>query len=222
MTFPLDLERLPGFVAAVALAELTPGPNMAYLTLVSTRWGRGAGFVTVAGVTLGLGVYMLLAVAGLAEAIIAAPLVYDSLRWAGVGYLVWLAWESWQVTGASRPQPEEPSGKGLFVRGLTTNLLNPKILILYTDTALLPGFTNPALGHLGWQVLNLGLIHLAISLAIHSCLVMMGDRAHHFALPAAKGHTWLQGLMAGCLLALAVWLAWETSKVAVPLPGRRF
>ena len=75
MTFPLDFERLPGFVAAVALAELTPGPNRAYLTLVSTRWGRWAGFVTVAGVTLGLSVYMLLAVAGLAEASIAEPLL---------------------------------------------------------------------------------------------------------------------------------------------------
>lgn len=213
MTFPLDFERLPGFVAAVALAELTPGPNMAYLTLVSTRWGRRAGFVTVAGVTLGLSVYMLLAVAGLAEAIIAAPLLYGGLRWAGVGYLVWLAWESWRVTGASTSQPEEPSGQGLFVRGLTTNLLNPKILILYT--ALLPGFTNPGLGHLGWQVLNLGLIHLAISLVIHSSLVLMGDRAHHFARPVAKGHTWRQGLMAGCLLALAAWLAWETGRPAL-------
>ena len=210
MTFPLDFERLPGFVAAVALAELTPGPNMAYLTIVSTRWGRRAGFVTVAGVTLGLSVYMLLAVAGLAEAVIAAPLLYGGLRWAGVGYLVWLAWESWRVTSASPSQLDSPDGKGLFLRGLTTNLLNPKILILYT--ALLPGFTSPALGHLGRQVLNLGLIHLAISLMIHSSLVLMGDRAHQIARPAIGRHGWRQALMAGCLLVLAAWLAWETGR----------
>jgi len=117
------------------------------------------------------------------------------------------------VTGRPGSDLETPSGQGLFIRGLTTNLLNPKILILYT--ALLPGFTTPALGHLGWQVLNLGLIHLSISLIIHSSLVLMGDRAHHFATPAAKGHTWRQGLMAGCLLALAAWLAWETGRPAL-------
>ncbi len=212
MIFPLDFERLPGFVAAVALAELTPGPNMAYLTLVSTRWGRRAGFVTVAGVTLGLSVYMLLAVAGLAEAIMAAPLLYDGLRWAGVGYLVWLAWESWRANGDATVEVEAPSGQGLFLRGLTTNLLNPKILILYT--ALLPGFTNPALGRLGWQVFYLGLIHIGISLTIHSGLVLMGDRAHHIARPDPKGQGWRQGVMAACLLALAAWLAWETGRSA--------
>jgi threonine/homoserine/homoserine lactone efflux protein len=185
---------------------------MAYLTLVSTRWGRRAGFVTVAGVTLGLSVYMLLAVAGLAEAIMAAPLLYNGLRWAGVGYLVWLAWESWRAKGDAMVEVAAPSGQGLFLRGLTTNLLNPKILILYT--ALLPGFTNPALGRLGWQVFYLGLIHIGISLTIHSGLVLMGDRAHHIARPDPKGQGWRQGVMAACLLALAAWLAWETGRSA--------
>ena len=212
MTFPLDLERLLGFIAAVALAELTPGPNMAYLTLVSTSWGKRAGFVTVAGVTLGLSVYMLLAVAGLAEAIVAAPLLYGGLRWAGVGYLVWLAWESWRANEAATEEVEAPSGQGLFLRGLTTNLLNPKILILYT--ALLPGFTNPALGRVGLQVFYLGLIHIGVSLTIHSGLVLMGDRAHHLGSPASKGQDWRQGIMAASLLVLAAWLAWETSRSA--------
>jgi threonine/homoserine/homoserine lactone efflux protein len=61
-------EQVGAFVAAVLLMELTPGPNMAYLFVVASRSGRAAGMVTVAGIALGLAVYLGLMLAGLTEA----------------------------------------------------------------------------------------------------------------------------------------------------------
>src|SRR5690606_24551245 len=83
-------------VFGVLLVELTPGPNMGSLAALSASQGRTAGFRAVAGVTLGLAFYMLLAVLGVAEILAAAPLVYGALRWAGVAYLLYLAWEAWR------------------------------------------------------------------------------------------------------------------------------
>jgi threonine/homoserine/homoserine lactone efflux protein len=87
---------LPAFVVASALIELTLGPNMAWLALVAATDGRRPGFAAVAGVALGLGLIGIAAAFGLAALIAAKPALYDALRWGGVIYLLWLAWDGWR------------------------------------------------------------------------------------------------------------------------------
>lgn len=207
---------MPGFLLAVLLIELTPGPNMGYLAAVGTRWGRRAGLTTVAGVTCGLGFYMLLAVAGLGQAILHAPLIYAALRWAGVVYLLWLATDTWR--GGAETSPGNalttPDPRRLFARGLVANLLNPKAVVFYI--ALLPGFTNPARGNPAAQALTLGMIHIAVSVTVHCAIVLAAGSAR----PAITG--WTAGSrrrrldrgFALTLAAIALWLAWETSRSA--------
>ncbi|MBL8770898.1 MAG: LysE family translocator [Phenylobacterium sp.] len=175
---------------------------MAYLFLVASRSGRAAGLVTVAGVTLGLAVYLAVTLAGLAEAL-RWPWILETLRWAGVAYLAWLAVEAWRTAGA--PLAVATSEKRLFVRGLVNNVLNPKAAILYL--VLLPGFIRPELGDPRAQALQLGLIHLGFSAAVHASIVMAGAGAGRAltAWPGARRR--VERLFAVGLLAVAAWVA---------------
>ncbi|MCQ4062145.1 LysE family translocator, partial [Klebsiella pneumoniae] len=91
--------------------------------------GRIAGLAAVAGVTLGLTVWMLAAVAGLTQALLRAPALYQGIRWAGVAFLLWLAWEAWRVPPDRSAPVTAETRRGLFLRGLTGNLLNPKAAV---------------------------------------------------------------------------------------------
>jgi threonine/homoserine/homoserine lactone efflux protein len=193
-------DQLGAFLLAVGLIELTPGPNMGYLALVASRLGRGPGMVTVAGVTVGLAAYLAASVVGLANGMLRWPWLYDGLRWGGVAYLAWLAFDTWRKP---RAHAQDPDPQGLFARGVLNNLLNPKAAALYF--ALLPGFVRPALGHPTRQVLILGSLHIAISLVVHTAIVCTAAGAQ----PALK--TWdatlVRKLFAGGLALVAIWLA---------------
>jgi threonine/homoserine/homoserine lactone efflux protein len=206
---PVDLDQLLPFLLAVALVELTPGPNMAYLSLVSLRNGRRAGLATVAGVTLGLAVYLAAAVAGLAEIAVAQPIVFAVLRWAGVVYLLWLAVQTWRGDEAG---PEgavaSPTGR-LIARGFLTNLLNPKAAIFYL--AILPSFVRPEHGHIVAQSLILGAVHLAVAVGVHLTIVLTAGSAHRFlAHPGGSAAMQMRGAFAAGLVGVAVWVVWST------------
>src|SRR5580765_4157820 len=83
------------FILAVFLLEVTPGPNMAYLATLALARGRAAGLCATLGVALGLGVHALVTVFGAGTLIQHYPWLYEALRWAGVAYLLFLAWQGW-------------------------------------------------------------------------------------------------------------------------------
>lgn len=196
------------FLLAVALVELTPGPNMTYLAALAASEGRAAGLRAVAGVTLGLLAYLIAAVFGVAELIAASPPLYAALRWAGVLFLLYLAWEAWRATGESSPaDAAKADASAPFWRGLAANLLNPKAAVFYIT--LLPGFTSPGYGPFWRQALVLGAVHLAISLAVHSAIVLSAARAGAALAGAGKGAVLRRVLAIGIAL-IAIWLAWET------------
>jgi threonine/homoserine/homoserine lactone efflux protein len=197
-------DALIPFLLAVLVMELTPGPNMAYLALVAARSGRRLGFAAVAGVTLGLGAYLLASVAGIAEAAQRWPWVYQVLRWAGVAYLLWLAFDAWREP-TTEPEAEDDDGvRRVFLRGLVANLLNPKAALLYV--ALLPGFISPR-GDPVSQALVLGAIHIGVSVVIHSAIVMGAGNAQRLL---AQRRVWAGRIMALALVAVAAWLAFST------------
>lgn len=193
------------------LVELTPGPNMGYLAIVGSRWGRGAGLATIVGVTTAFGVYLLAASVGITEILLRVPRLYQALQWAGVAYIAWLAVDAWRETsgdGVDAAATERPAIRH-FLRGLAANLLNPKAAVFYI--ALLPGFTNPRLGHVTQQVLWLGGLHILISVLIHTAIVLTAARFAP-ALSGGSGNGGARRLQRGFALALggvAVWLAWE-------------
>ena len=207
--FPgLDL-FLP-FLAAVLLLELTPGPNMGYLAIVATRFGRRAGLTTILGVTAGLTVYMLAAVFGLTAIILRMEWLYSLLRWAGVAYLLWLALDVWRSPeGDVAGIDEAPSAQRFMIRGLLANLLNPKAAVFYIT--LLPAFTDPA-RPFAPQALTLGLTHIAVSVVIHTTIVLLTWRAASLVMPDGGRRRGLRAVFALMLAAIALWMAWETRR----------
>src|SRR5271154_6958059 len=78
---------------------LTPGPNMIYLISRSITQGPAAGIISLGGVALGFLFYMLCAAFGITAFLFAVPYAYDALRFAGAGYLLWLAWQAGKTRG---------------------------------------------------------------------------------------------------------------------------
>ncbi len=201
----------------IALVELglvvTPGPNMIYLVSRSVAQGRRAGLISLAGVGVGFGVYLLAASAGLATLFALVPEIYLTLKLAGAAYLLWLAWNAFRPGGSSafatqELDPDRP--RKLFGMGLLTCLLNPKIAILYIS--LLPQFLDPSRGHLGTQSLILGLLQTAVGVAVNAVFVLTAGSVAVFL---ANRPTWMRihRYLTGTALAVfAIRLATDRAK----------
>nr|WP_132256270.1 LysE family translocator [Methylobacterium segetis] len=200
--------------ALVALGMvLTPGPNMVYLISRSICQGRAAGLISLGGVALGFVFYMLCAALGITALVFAVPYAYDALRLIGAAYLLSLAWQAVKPGGRSpfqvRDLPADAPRK-LFAMGFVTNLLNPKIAMLYLS--LLPQFIDPAQGSVLAQSLVLGFVQIGVSVTVNAAIAVA---AGSIALFLAQRPAWLlvQRWMMGTVLAgLAVRMATEARR----------
>jgi threonine/homoserine/homoserine lactone efflux protein len=192
---------------------LTPGPNMIYLISRSLTQGPAAGIVSLGGVALGFVFYMLCAAFGITALLLAIPYAYDALRLAGAAYLLWLAWQAMKPGGRSPFQVRKlavDSPQKLFAMGLVTNLLNPKIAMLYL--ALLPQFIDPAQGSVLVQSLVLGSIQTAISVSVNAVIALSAGAITLF-LSTRPSWLLIQRYLMGTVLAgLAVRMALETKR----------
>jgi threonine/homoserine/homoserine lactone efflux protein len=203
------------FALAALIMVLTPGPNMVYLVSRSLCQGRQAGVISLMGVATGFLVHMFAAAAGITAVFMAIPLAYETLKWLGAAYLLWLAWQ------AIRPGAKSPFERGpfearqlppdsparLFFMGFMTNALNPKIAVFYLS--VFPQFLRPEHGSVFSQGITLGLTQIAISFAVN-LLIILG--AARLAAWFARNPLWLgvQRWFMGCVLGgLAVRLALE-------------
>jgi threonine/homoserine/homoserine lactone efflux protein len=192
---------------------LTPGPNMIYLVSRSISQGRKAGLISLGGVALGFVVYMLCAAFGITAIVLAVPYAYDSLRIGGALYLLYLAWQALRPGGRSpfqlRDLPKD-NPRRLFVMGLVTNLLNPKIAVMYLS--LLPQFMSPERGGMLGQALVLGATQIAVSLGVNAVIALS---AGSIALFLARRPAWAvvqRWIMATVLGGLAVRMATESRR----------
>jgi threonine/homoserine/homoserine lactone efflux protein len=204
-------------VSVVALGMvLTPGPNMMYLVSRSITQGRQAGLVSLTGVAVGFLVYLSAANLGLSVVFRTVPALYAIVKLAGACYLGWLAWKALKPGGVSVFTPQElppDSHRRLFAMGLMTNLLNPKIAVMYLS--LIPQFVDPRAGHVLVQGFVLGGIQIAVSLLVNLLIVVA---AGTIAVFLARRPAWLRAqryLMGTVLGALAVKLAVDHSSPAL-------
>jgi threonine/homoserine/homoserine lactone efflux protein len=203
-------------VAAAALGMvLTPGPNMMYLVSRTVAQGRRAGMISLLGVAAGFGVYLMAATAGITAVFAVVPGLYLAVKLAGAGYLLWLAWQAIRPGGVSvfapADLPHDPARR-LFTMGLATNLLNPKIAIMYM--ALIPQFVDPARGALWLQSLSLGAVQITVALTVNAMIVLGAAGLAGFL---AARPLWLRTqryLMGTALGTIAVLLATDKARPA--------
>ncbi len=198
---------LLSFALASFLIELTPGPNMTYLALVSAGDGRNAGFATVIGIALGLAVIGMVAALGVAELIQASDMLYEGLRWAGVLFLLYLAWEGW-TAGTDVVSSADISHGKYFTRGLVTNLLNPKAAVFYV--AVLPTFVEQDRPIL-MQTLTLSAVYVAVATIVHATIVLLAGTLEPF-LNNPRRERIARRVLSSLLAAVALWFAWSTAR----------
>jgi threonine/homoserine/homoserine lactone efflux protein len=196
-------------VAVIALTMvLTPGPNMIYLASRSVAQGRRAGLISLAGVAVGFLAYLLLATAGLTAILVTVPALFTAVKLAGAAYLLYLAWTMVRPGGRSafdtvELPPHRPLR--LFGMGLLTNLLNPKIAVMYM--ALIPQFVSADDGPVWLQSLILGSVQIAIAVTVNG-LIVLGSARLSAVLHARPRWMRAQRLASGAVLAsLAVKMA---------------
>ena len=190
---------------------LTPGPNMIYLISRSICQGPLAGLISLGGVALGFVVYMLCAALGITALLMAVPYAYDALRLGGALYLLYLAWQAVKPGGRSafhvRDLPRDGPRK-LFMMGFVTNLLNPKVAVMYLS--LLPQFIDPnGHGSVLTQSLILGFTQIAISVSVNSVIAVMAGSIAVFFVTRPGWQVVQRWVMGSVLMGLAVRMAVE-------------
>ena len=201
----MTLSSLMIFAGALLLAAGSPGPSIAALVARVIARGYRDVLPFLAAMWIGEALWLSLAVAGLVTIAESFHAVFAAIKWAGVAYLMYLAWKMWfsPVKVEDGALPERNSAARLFFAGLTVTLGNPKIMMFYV--ALLPSIIDLSrVTFLGWGELVATM--LLVLIAVDLLWVAM----------AAKARTWLRseramraanrtsaGLMAGAAAAIA-------------------
>lgn len=195
------------FLLTSFLIEVTPGPNMTYLALVSASDGRRAGFATVAGVALGLALIGAVAAFGVAELVQTSNLLYDILRWSGVLFLLYLAVDGWRSGGAGEVNGDVTGGR-YFLRGLITNLLNPKAAIFYV--AVLPTFMDLETPPMA-QAMALTGIYVGVATVVHLLIVLIAGALEPM-LNDPRREQFARRVLSALLALVAMWFAVATAR----------
>jgi threonine/homoserine/homoserine lactone efflux protein len=147
----LGTHSLGLFAATVLVVNATPGVDMMLVLTRTLRHGVAGGVASALGVAAGCVLHTLVAAFGLAALLAASSAAFAAVKWAGAAYLLWLAFG--MLRDGVRPRAEtaidaaptaSPGARRLFLQGLLTNVLNPKVALFFL--ALLPQFIDPAVG----------------------------------------------------------------------------
>jgi threonine/homoserine/homoserine lactone efflux protein len=174
---PLDPTLFSGFVVAALLIVLSPGPDTLLILRYTMAGGTRTGFATVSGVQLGILCHSVAAVLGLSVLILSVPVAFKAIAITGALYLAYLGVQSLRA-GSLRlaglqgdsASAERISGTKAVRDALLTNLLNPKVILLFL--ALMPNFVAPARAPVPLQLALLGLTLLLINIAWQCLLVL--------------------------------------------------
>lgn len=185
------------FALAALVMALTPGPNMVYLISRSICQGKLAGMVSLLGVILGFMCYMIMTVLGLTALFLAVPYAYETVKFLGAFYLLWLAWKAFSEKSSPFEAKELPkhSLPKLFSMGFFTNILNPKVAVFYMS--LFPQFINLKQGSVISQTVFLGVTQITISFLVNSAIIMAAAVICYFFNKNqqwAKFQKWIMGL----------------------------
>jgi threonine/homoserine/homoserine lactone efflux protein len=195
------------FVIAGLVLNLTPGPDLLYITARSLGQGWRAGAASSLGIAAGCLVHTAAAALGISVLLQSSPLAYEAIRLCGAAYLVWLGVQALRQRGAAATVAELPpeSLRRVFWQGFATNVLNPKVALFFL--AFLPQFADPARGAFALQVLVLGLIFIANGLWV--CLLVARSAAAMAAWARRRtgAMTWIQRGSGALLVALGLHLA---------------
>lgn len=162
---------LLSYIMVISLMAITPGADMALVMKNTITYNKKGGNITALGICSGLLIYGLLSASGLAIATNNHKNIFNIIRYAGSAYLIYLGimalkdvWEkNNQITDNTRlnfTEYTKPNYKKLYYEGIITNLLNPKVIVMYCS--IIPQFVSASSNF--FEILKLVLINVCIAL----------------------------------------------------------
>ncbi|WP_425450071.1 LysE family translocator [Virgifigura deserti] len=200
---PMPVEFL--FVSLVVV--LIPGTGVIYTLSCALSRGRNAGIAAALGCTFGIMPHIAASLLGLAAILHTSAVLFQVLKYAGVAYLLYLAWKTLRETGtlAVTPTTDTVAFRQIVVRGILVNILNPKLSLFFL--AFLPQFVDAdATGAVAYMVALSG-VFMAMTLVVFAGygLAAAALRQHVVSNPAVM--QWLRRGFAGAFALLGLRLA---------------
>ena len=169
-------EQLLWFSLAVLPLVLVPGPDMMLCVAQGLTRGPKGVLRAVNGIALGYLAHALLAAAGVAALITASPTLFETLRWIGIAYLIWIAIGMLRSALRSHAVMAEADPRTISLRrGFLTAFLNPKGLMVYLS--IVPQFIDPAAGNLELQALLLSVMNAVLCYVVYLAAGLLAVRS---------------------------------------------
>ncbi|MEM1272679.1 MAG: LysE family translocator [Pseudomonadota bacterium] len=197
------------FLLTAFVVVIAPGTGVIYTLAIGLGRGRVASVWAAFGCTLGIVPHLAAATLGLAAILHTSALLFSIVKFAGVAYLLYLAWQSLKSGGALEVAAETTVEAGWRIarRGALINILNPKLSIFFL--ALLPPFLSATPEAATAQMAALGAVFMAMTFAVFVLYGAFAAAARRFVLGSDAVLRWLNRSFAAIFAALAVRLAFE-------------
>jgi threonine/homoserine/homoserine lactone efflux protein len=194
------------FLITTLIVVVTPGIGVLYTLAAGLTEGRRASVVAAFACTLGIVPHMAAAIIGVAALLNASAVAFQTLKLAGVAYLLYMAWSTAREAGALQVEAAPPrSTSRIITSGVLANLLNPKLSIFFL--AFLPQFIRAGDDQRLLHMLGLSAVFMAATFVVFAAygLFAASVRAHVLARPRVL--IWMRRTFAGAFVALGAKLA---------------
>lgn len=197
------------FLLTTLVVVATPGTGVVYTLAAALSRGSRAGVVAAVGCTLGIVPHLLATVTGAAALLHAGATAFQVLKYAGVAYLLYMAWATARDKKALVVEEggaaQEVSARRVIVRGVLVNILNPKLTIFFF--AFLPQFVNPGEPHAVLRMAALGGVFMLATFAVFAAYGVLAASVRRHVVGRPRVTAWLRRGFAGSFVALGAKLA---------------
>jgi threonine/homoserine/homoserine lactone efflux protein len=204
---PVDGHLFVLFAVTTIVAMVTPGPDMLFVLGCGVRGGARAGLLATAGVATSEAVHIAVAAVGLAALFAAVPTAFTVVRVVGAAYLIYLGVQLIRRRKADSLADKGVPARRAYLRGLLTNLLNPK-MVTFT-IAFLPQFINARLGHVWLQFAVLGAVFIVVEFLVDGTVGVLAGRIGAWLRRRASARRRVDVATGGIFIGLGVRLAVE-------------
>jgi len=197
----------PEFLLTSLIVVASPGTGVLVTLAAGLSRGARAAIVAAVGCTLGIVPHMLAAITGLAALLHASALAFQTIKYAGVAYLLYMAWRTLQEHGALRVEAEEaPQSSGQVIwSAILVNALNPKLSIFFF--AFLPQFVEAGEIHPVGRMLELSLFFMVMTFGVFVLYGAFAASVRQHVTSRPRVLAWMRRAFAAAFVALGAKLA---------------
>ena len=195
------------FLVTSLIVVVSPGTGVLYTLGAGLSRGSRASVVAAFGCTLGIVPHMAAAIMGLAALLHTSALAFQTLKYLGVAYLLYMAWNALRERGALRVEKEIGSRSAIqvIVSAILINILNPKLSIFFV--AFLPQFVSAHEGHPLSRMFELSAVFMLLTFAVFVGYGLCAASIRNHVVSRPRVLTWMRRTFAAAFVALGAKLA---------------